>query len=692
MLRAGSTERISALAVVLGTMAVCLLWPQGVSAAVTVIGGPGVGNGTLNVPGADAVDTSGNLYVLDPNRGTLQKFSNTGSFIASQDEANLLPLPTHDVGGIAIDPSSNNVFLADPDNKRLIELNTSLEYQGLIASGREFISVAAAGGVIYALYLTGGPAQYKVEEFNTSGTPLASRPFTNGSGPEDLAAPNANGAIHDQLAVDSNGTVYVTDADNQRVIELKTSGGSFEVLKPQLTGLTGYAQGIATGSVGGVTQVYVGDDNYAGIASVRRFSPAGAQLGAISVPGAHGGLASDSSGNVFDSEGFGNGGVLRIDTTPDPAIAATPETGLTSQNVTFDGSATEADLWGVADYSWDLEGLNTFPTDTLTVPTVGRQFNAPGTYPIGLRVTATNGRVAQTTIDYVVGNSSAAFTGPGQALTNTAVTFDGMPSAIPYSSVTDYAWDFDGSGSYGVDGGTSPTISHTFATPGTYSVQLRVTRAGGRVDLASGTIIVTPHPPPGPVGVSIDEGAYATDSPNVQVDLVWPSTASQVTVSNDGGFGVAGGTMTLALAAHVPWTLEQTGPERLPKTIYVRFLGAGIDTQNFTDDIILDQTPPTLQSAQLVGGTGAGAASAARAKPKTHSYRIKIKAQDKIVGVCAVDASARKSGGTVVTVKSCREKGVLRLAKTVTIKATARPKYVRVRNSAGDWSRWLKLR
>jgi hypothetical protein len=93
-----------------------------------------------------------------------------------------------------------------------------------------------------------------------------------------------------------------------------------------------------------------------------------------------------------------------------------------------------------------------------------------------------------------------------------------------------------------------------------------------------------------------------------------------------------------------------------------------------------------------VGVGAANAASTPRAKPKAHSYKIKIKAQDKIVGVCAVAASGKKSGGTVVTVKSCQGKGVLSLAKTVTIKSTTRPKYVRVRNSAGDWSRWLKLR
>src|SRR5271165_3874519 len=128
MLRAACAERPAVLAVALVALAACLLLPQSSPAAVTQVGGPGVGTGTFNVPGPDAVDASGNLYVLDANRGTLQKFSNTGSFIASINSANSLPLPTHDVGGVAIDPSSNGVFVADPDNARLIELNSSLVY------------------------------------------------------------------------------------------------------------------------------------------------------------------------------------------------------------------------------------------------------------------------------------------------------------------------------------------------------------------------------------------------------------------------------------------------------------------------------------------------------------------------------------------------------------------------------------
>ena len=134
----------------------------------------------------------------------------------------------------------------------------------------------------------------------------------------------------------------------------------------------------------------------------------------------------------------------------------------------------------------------------------------------------------------------------------------------------------------------------------------------------------------------------------------------------------------------------------LAETVFVRFLGAGIDAQNFTDDIILDQTPPTLQAAQLLGATvvrspSLSSASFLRTSTKLRRYRIKVKARDQIVGVCAVATSSRKSGGALVAVKNCHKKGTLRLAKTVTFKLGERPRYVRVRNSAGSWSRWLRL-
>ena len=100
--------------------------------------------------------------------------------------------------------------------------------------------------------------------------------------------------------------------------------------------------------------------------------------------------------------------------------------------------------------------------------------------------------------------------------------------------------------------------------------------------------------PPGPVGVSIDGGDYATNTADVTLDLVWPAGTSSPLTSNDGGFQVR--TKINALAAQVPWTLDQTQYNRVPEIVYVKF--EPFDYNEFTDDIILDEAcNPTIDSA-----------------------------------------------------------------------------------------------
>jgi sugar lactone lactonase YvrE len=79
---------------------------------------------------------------------------------------------------------------------------------------------------------------------------------------------------------------------------------------------------------------------------------------------------------------------------------------------------------------------------------------------------------------------------PVVATAGVPVRFDASGSASPGGELSDYAWDFDGSEAYGSDEGGSATISHTFSTPGTYTVDLRVRDGFGETGTVSHTITV----------------------------------------------------------------------------------------------------------------------------------------------------------------------------------------------------------
>jgi hypothetical protein len=114
----------------------------------------------------------------------------------------------------------------------------------------------------------------------------------------------------------------------------------------------------------------------------------------------------------------------------------------------------------------------------------------------------------------------------------------------------------------------------------------------------------------------------------------------------------------------VPWTLASTGPDRLPKTAYARLAeqwggGAG---PTYKDDIVLDETAPTVVSARV------------------EASRLTVKAHDARSGVGKVQIAGdrkhpgkwrRYSKGRHYTVDDGRV-------------------WVRVRDRAHNRSRWRK--
>ncbi len=79
--------------------------------------------------------------------------------------------------------------------------------------------------------------------------------------------------------------------------------------------------------------------------------------------------------------------------------------------------------------------------------------------------------------------------GPGQT-----ASFNAAASSDPDGSVTGYAWDLDGNGTYETNTGSTPTASRSYTTPGTVNVGLRVTDDGGAT--ATTTRAVTVLSPP----------------------------------------------------------------------------------------------------------------------------------------------------------------------------------------------------
>lgn len=161
-----------------------------------------------------------------------------------------------------------------------------------------------------------------------------------------------------------------------------------------------------------------------------------------------------------------------------------------------------------------------------------------------------------------------------------------------------------------------------------------------------------------------------------------PGGATQVLISNDGGF-TAPATRSVAASGLYPWTLFRTRHERLPKTVYVRFGGlTGVSSQTFTDDIILDETDPTVERAELAVGTTVTSTTAVAAAQRRR-FTLRIRARDNASGVGKMHKLA--------TTKRRRGR-LIKYRRRYSFTATRPPAYVRVRDRAGNRSRWRRIR
>ncbi|MBV9940772.1 MAG: PKD domain-containing protein [Solirubrobacterales bacterium] len=162
------------------------------------------------------------------------------------------------------------------------------------------------------------------------------------------------------------------------------------------------------------------------------------------------------------------------------AFTASPAIPSPGSPVTFTAVGGQTSAGPNTQYSWTFgDG-----TSQLTAgSSVTHTYNNRGAYQVSLTVqnsgaagSTGNGTSVETSAALNVDSPpSAVFTSASAALPGTSIKFDAGASAAQGSGhIADYSWDF-GDGTQPVNAGGTAATSHTFATPGVYTVTLTAT-------------------------------------------------------------------------------------------------------------------------------------------------------------------------------------------------------------------------
>lgn len=601
------------------------------------------GNAAGQLGGVVAIDVApgspGDVWILDTNL-RVQEFTRAGQYVRGIQlgpcDGGVTPNPLLRGG---LDVSNDSVYVAHPCANSLLRLRLSDLQTQATASPTAPKGVSAqlyntAPSNTVALYVA-QPTLNQVQALNPS--------YFSTMSTKSTPAPS-------DVFIDAFGVLFAPDVTNNLIHLYGADGNEFRTLgRP----------GSDAGSLNDPTAIDV-FEQYSDLAGnifiadygnnrIQRWSSGGFTY--WTAP------ADDAAG----------GGALAPVNTAAPAITGTPveNASVTCTNGTWSNSPTSfayqwsrdgSPIGGAAGASYTIQTADVNHNLTCTVTASNAAGSGQAVSPPVVPAAAAHAPVNQT-LPAISGTAS-----PGTALSCSQGAWTNSPTSYAYQ------WRRDAVAI--AAGSTYPVVAADVGHVLTCAVT--ATNAAGSTTAVSGPVTVSGVTcTTGTIGVSVNAGAALTNSPGVILTIHEPASATGVVISDDGGFA-SPTSAAIACDDHYSWTLQTTGSDRLPKTVYVRFTGSGVDTdKTYTDDIVLDQTAPAVNSASL-RRSSAGAAG----------YVLKLSAHDTGSGVAKVQLASSSSSTHPA---SYGYRSVLK----VRFKKSAR--FVRAIDRAGNVGTWRKV-
>ncbi len=224
---------------------------------------------------------------------------------------------------------------------------------------------------------------------------------------------------------------------------------------------------------------------------------------------------------------------------PPTAVIRAPLTAQVGATVSFDGSASYDPDGIINQYAWNFgDGKTASGAHAIN------SYSTAGVYTVTLTVTDSDNLTHTTFRDITVGGVMRPVANPGGPYTGT----EGQPVSIDASlsthitAIVRYIWDF-GDGSP-VATAVIPTISHTYAQPGSYTITLAVQDANNITGVASTVVVINAIVPPPTDGPTLYANNCAACHNPLATSTKLNRTATQIQAAITANAGNVMGTLS----------------------------------------------------------------------------------------------------------------------------------------------------